>query len=189
MEARPLFNLERENELEFHFWQRLRKTCLLPEQAAFSSSDELKGKLEELRNSSLLMLGVTNIIWMTLTLTIMEQGKKLTILGTNFLGLFFLFVFTIVMIVQFVTLLIHRVGTWIHLLSRTPLMPGAKVKSGWSFVDEDLPPSPTFEEMFAARMRINDRLAQAPQSRRKKSIRRLDSARFRSVRGMNRFPL
>ena len=130
------------------------------------------------------MLGVTNIIWMTLTLTIMEQGKKLTILGTNFLGLFFLFIFTLVMIVQFITLLIHRVGTWIHLISRIPLIPGAKAKLGWSFSDEDLPPTPAHADMFEAQWKIHEQVMNP--SRRKKSIRRLDS-RFRSVPAQSQF--
>ena len=174
-----------EYKAEFDFWTGLREVCLLPEQAAFSSSDELKSKLEELRNAALLMLGISNIIWITLMLSIMAQGQKLAILGTNFLGLSFLILFTLVLILQFFTLLIHRVGTWIHLVSRIPFKPGAQVKLGWSFSDEDLPPTPTDEEMLEAHMRLSNRLSN--QWTRKKSIKRVQSARFRSVRRQSNF--
>ena len=174
----PSLSLQEENSAEFRFWDRLREACLLPEQAAFSSSEELKVKLEELRNFSLTMLAVSNIIWMTLTLTIMQQGKKLMIENTNFLGLFFLFIYTIVMFLMFISCLIHRVGTWLHLMARIPLMPGAKQKLGWSFSDEDLPPVPTLEEMFGARLKITERLANQPKER-KRNIGRTESVRRR----------
>ena len=169
IDKRPWLTLKRESKAEFGFWKKLREVCLLPEQAAFSSSDELKSKLEELRNAALLMLGVSNIIWLTLMLSVMAQGKRLTILGTNFLGLSFLILFTLVLVVQFITLLVHRVGTWIHLISRIPFKPGSKVKMSWSFLDEDLPPNPSEEEMLETHMRLSNRLSN---HRRKKSIKR-----------------
>ena len=143
---------------EFKFWERLRVICLLPEQAAFSQSDELRDKLEELRNSGLMMLIVINILWITIMLTIIAQGKKLQVLNTNFLGLAFLFLYTIVLLVQFCTLLWHRVGTWIHLMSRTPFKPGSNINMSWSFHDDDLPPEPKHDDLFVAQQRLNSRL-------------------------------
>ena len=150
---------------EAKFWEKLRTVCLLPEQAAFSQSDELKEKLVELRNTGLMMLIVVNILWLTIMLTIIAQGKKLHILNTNFLGLLFLSLYTIVLLVQFCTLLWHRVGTWIHLMSRTPFKPGSSINMSWSFHDDELPPEPTNDSLFIAKQRINSRIERHPRQR------------------------
>ena len=151
---------------EAKFWEKLRSVCLLPEQAAFSQSDELKEKLIELRNTGLVMLTVINILWMIVMLTIIAQGNKLHILNTNFLGLLFLSLYTIVLLVQFCTLLWHRVGTWIHLMSRTPFKPGSSINMSWSFHDDELPPEPTDNSLFIAKQRINSRKGRLSRQRR-----------------------
>ena len=150
---------------EVKFWEKLRTVCLLPEQAAFSQSDELKDKLVELRNTGLMMLTVINILWLTIMLTIIAQGKKLHVLNTNFLGLVFLSLYTIVLVVQFCTLLWHRVGTWIHLMSRTPFKPGSNINMSWSFHDDELPPEPTDDSLYIVRQRINSRIERQPRER------------------------
>ena len=160
---------EQEHLREHKFWDKLRTICLLPEQAAFSQSDELKVKLEELRNSGLMMLTVTNLLWLTIMLTIIAQGKKLHILNTNFLGLIFLSLYTVVVLVQFCSLLWHRVGTWIHLMARTPFKPGSKINMSWSFLDEDLPPEPTDENIFIAHQRISSKIVRRSRNGRSQS--------------------
>ena len=84
------------NGEEYQLWDYLRKTCLLPEEAAFIKSEELKEKLGELRNTSLTVLVVVNIIWLTFTLTVMNQGKKLEVFGTDFASVSFLFIYFLV---------------------------------------------------------------------------------------------
>ena len=163
---------------EAKFWERLRTVCLLPEQAAFSQSDELKDKLVELRNTGLMMLTVVNILWLTIMLTIIAQGKKLHVLNTNFLGLAFLSLYTVVLLVQFCTLLWHRVATWIHLMSRTPFKPGSNINMSWSFHDDDLPPEPTDESLFIAKHRINSRIERQP---RQRSTTPENSKAFRTI--------
>ena len=81
---------------EHKFWSGLREHCLLPEQAAFSQSHELKEKLSELRDTSLGVLVVGNVLWLTFMLTVMNQGDVLTILGSDFLSVGFLFVYALV---------------------------------------------------------------------------------------------
>ncbi len=172
-------SLEDESPREFKFWEKLRTLCILPEQAAFSQSDELKDKLEELRNSGLMMLTVTNVLWLTIMLTIIAQGAKLHVLNTNFLGLIFLSLYTIVLLAQFCTLLWHRVGTWIHLMSRTPFRPGSKINMSWSFHDEDLPPEPTNENLFMAQRRINSKIERQSRKRRYQSPE--SNRKFRTI--------
>ncbi len=81
---------------EYNFWTELRQLCLLPEQAAFGQSQDLKVKLSELRDTSLVVLIVGNVLWLTFMLTVMQQGQKLTILGTNFASVAFLMVYALV---------------------------------------------------------------------------------------------
>ena len=83
---------------EFQFWFDLRRLCLLPEQAAFGQSQELKEKLSELRDTSLGVLVVVNVLWLTFMLTVMSQGKKLQVAGTDFASVCFLFVYFVVRI-------------------------------------------------------------------------------------------
>ncbi len=99
MEKVPCKTLQHDNGdegAEFEFWNDLREICLLPEQAAFGQSRELKEKLSELRDTSLVVLIVGNVLWLTFMLTVMSQGEKLTILGTNFASVAFLFIYALV---------------------------------------------------------------------------------------------
>ena len=95
----PCKSLEKDNMdggEEHRFWSGLRELCLLPEQAAFSQSQELKEKLSELRDTSLGVLVVGNVLWLTFMLTVMNQGDVLTIFGSDFLSVGFLFVYALV---------------------------------------------------------------------------------------------
>eukprot|EP00794_Sanderia_malayensis_P016163 gene16163-17786_t len=179
LDETPHLSLENEGPREFKFWEQLRKLCLLPEQAAFSQSDELKDKLEELRNAGLTMLIVTNILWLTIMLTIIAQGSKLQVFQTNFLGLIFLSLYTIVLLAQFFTLLWHRVVTWIHSFSRIPFKVGSKINMSWSFHDEDLPPEPTDENIFMAQRRISSRIVR--RSRKQQNQSPENSRQFRTI--------
>ena len=176
LEKCDLIQMETDNNPEYEFWRKLRLVCLLPEQAAFGSSEELKGDLIGLRNAALMMLTVANVIWMTIMLAVIGQGRKLEIMGTNFLGLGFLILYTLVLVAQFFTMIWHRIGTWIHLISRTPFKPGGSINMNWSFNDEDLPPEPTTEELLEAQKRISSRL-RSMSRRRSRSTRIKDSVR------------
>jgi len=126
---------------EHEFWAELRNICLLPEQAAFNSSGELQEELSELRDTSLLVLAVANVLWLTFMVTIMAQGTKLEWLGTSFASVAFMFIYTVVLVMQFVSMLIHRLSTLVHFLARAPFKPGS-FKSNWAWRDKDLPPPP-----------------------------------------------
>ena len=127
-----------------------------------------------------MMLTVVNILWLTIMLTIIAQGKKLHVLNTNFLGLAFLSLYTFVLLIQFCTLLWHRVATWIHLVSRTPFKPGSKINMSWSFHDEDLPPEPNDESLFIAKQRIGSKIERR-QSRKRRSLTPDNAKTFRTI--------
>ena len=121
----PLHYLDVDNSdegNEYEFWEGLRQTCLVPELSAFDQSSKLKEKLVELRNTTLLVFGVSNALWMILILTLV-QHKDLKILGVDIIGLAFLIVYGCIFVIQFLALLGHRFKTVVHILARTPWIP------------------------------------------------------------------
>lgn len=146
-------NLKEDNAddgAEFEFWDTLRSICLLPEQAAFNSSGELVEKLSDLRDTTLLVMGIANVLWLTFMVTVMNQGKSLNLIGTSFASLAFLAVYSIVLLLQFVAMVFHRLEAALHYIARAPFKPG-HFKSNWSWRDDDLPAPPKPEELERVR--------------------------------------
>jgi hypothetical protein len=97
----------------------------------------------------MVIFAVSNILWLVIMMALLFQGKKLTVLNSNFLSVAFLVIYAIIMVIQFITLLIHRVSTWMHFVSRTPFKPGASKTAAWSFNEDEVteePASETLEE-------------------------------------------
>lgn len=104
---------------EYEFWEGLRQACLIPERSAFGQTSELKDRLVELRNTTLLIFFVANVIWMVIIM-ILVKHQNLKLLGVDAVGLAFLAVYGFVIILQFLSMLIHRFATIIHVLARAP---------------------------------------------------------------------
>lgn len=104
---------------EYDFWEGLRRRCLAPELSAFDDTSKLKDRLVELRNKTLMLFGVANVLWMIIILTLVRH-KDLAVLGVDIIGLSFLTVYGLVIVLQFLALLGHRFKTVIHLLARVP---------------------------------------------------------------------
>ena len=118
----PLLYLDVDNQddgIEYEFWEGLRQTCLVPELSAFDQTSELKEKLVELRNTTLLIFGVSNALWMVIIVALGQQ-KDLKVLGVDVIGLAFLLIYGVLLIFQFLALLGHRFKTIVHILARTP---------------------------------------------------------------------
>lgn len=105
--------------IEYEFWEGLRQTCLVPELSAFDQTSELKEKLVELRNTTLLIFGVSNALWMVIVLTLVQQ-KDLKVFGVDVIGLAFLLIYGFLIILQFLALLGHRFKTIVHIFACTP---------------------------------------------------------------------
>ncbi|EDO41482.1 predicted protein, partial [Nematostella vectensis] len=103
--------------VSFDFWEGLRRISLEPEAAAFSTSSELKEKLTSLRNSVLVIFFVANVLWMLLIM-VLARHQSLKVLGVDVIGLGFLIVYGVIIIVQFLTMVCHRLATMIHVLAR-----------------------------------------------------------------------
>lgn len=115
----PLSYLDEDDPNEYEFWESLRQACLVPELSAFDQTSELKAKLVELRNTTLVIFAVTNALWMIIILTLV-QHKDLKVLGVDIIGLGFLTIYGCIFVVQFLALLGHRFKTMVHVLARTP---------------------------------------------------------------------
>lgn len=115
----PLSYLDEDDPNEYEFWESLRQARLVPELSAFDQTSELKTKLVELRNTTLVIFAVTNALWMIIILTLV-QHKDLKVLGVDIIGLGFLTIYGCIFVVQFLALLGHRFKTMVHVLARTP---------------------------------------------------------------------
>ena len=146
----------------------LRKVCLVPESAVFGAVEELKEKLEDLRDSTLMVFFIANVIWIILIITLTKQAN-LQVLGTNTLGLAFLCVYGFIIVIQFLTLLWHRGETFFHVMARTPWRRG-QLHMVWAFDDQNLPPPPNERDLELVRNR-----ARRPRRRRHPDQRRYSS--------------
>lgn len=117
---------------EADFWEELRQACLLPEPLVFGHEAQLKDKLVELRNSTLMAFIVANVLWLILMLTL-DYKVSLYINGANPLGVSFLFIFGIVMVAQFASMIFHRLTTTLHFIARAPFSPSKPWQSDFSF--------------------------------------------------------
>ncbi|KAL4216723.1 hypothetical protein ACF0H5_024446 [Mactra antiquata] len=126
------------NPAENEFWEYLRNICLLPQSTAFGLEDDLKDKLGGLRNSWLMIFAISNALWMILIFTLADQGKILAVFGSNPIGFVVLVLFGMVLIIQFIAMIVHRITTLTHFLGRAPFKTGAKYNTTWAFKDSDL---------------------------------------------------
>ena len=129
----------------------LRQACLVPESAVFGAVEELKEKLENLRNSTLMVFAIVNAIWIILIMSLLSQ-QHLQVLGTNFLGFSFLCVYGFLIVVQFLTLLWHRGVTFCHVIARAPWRRG-KLHRVLPFDDQNLPSPPDERALEDVRQR------------------------------------
>jgi chitin synthase len=176
IDALKTHNLKTVRPEEYDFWECLRQQRLLPESTVFAHDLELKEKLIELRNSTLLVFAITNVIWLILISTLVTKAQ-LNVLDTNALGLAFLIVFGLILCIQFICMLLHRCSTWMHLIARTPTKCGDPVRASWAFRDlttadqlnlmanADLTNNTEDAEARRARDEINDQLRRAYQDR------------------------
>ena len=103
---------------EHNFWLDLADKKLKPESAILGNVDGLKKKLRDLRNISLLVLLLTNIMWIVFLYTLVFPQIAKYNLPDRAFSLFFLVAFSIIACIQFIALIFHRFITLIHLLAR-----------------------------------------------------------------------
>ncbi|XP_066270054.1 chitin synthase chs-2-like [Branchiostoma lanceolatum] len=104
---------------EYKFWDTLRRECLDPDIALFSSDGDLRGKLVELRNMWLGVLLITNVLWITIVVSL-TYIPELRLWDANPLSLLSLLVFGLLQLIQFLAMLYHRLRTLLHYIARLP---------------------------------------------------------------------
>ena len=132
-EPQNLSDLARESEEskeELEFWTKLVTDKLKPESENLGKVDELKEKLRNLRNISLLVLLLTNIMWIVFLYTLVFPQLTKYNLPDRAFSLLFLAVFSIIIFIQFIAMIFHRFVTLVHLLARTKLK-NKKLQANW----------------------------------------------------------
>lgn len=108
------------SDIEADFWKKLIDVKLKPVSVRFQGQiGDLKQSLRSLRNQILALLLLVNIMWIILLYTL--EFPELEDYGLDSRGfqLLFLAVYGFIIIVQFITLLCHRIVTLVHYLGRT----------------------------------------------------------------------
>ena len=114
-EKRHVTQLEKD---EFDFWTKKIKTTLSPVPEGLTKAVELKDGLKNLRNVTLIAILLINLIWIILFLTLTFEGLETYNINSQLLTIVFLGVYGLVMIIQFVTMVMHRLITLSHYIAR-----------------------------------------------------------------------
>nr|AHX26702.1 chitin synthase [Leucosolenia complicata] len=114
--ADPKLEKVEDKKKEQVFWEALREACMKPEMAVLGTNLDLADKLVELRNTSIMAVLIANILWIVIIQTLASH-PELNVAGTNPIGLIFLLVYGIVYVTQFLSMLVHRLITVMHMLA------------------------------------------------------------------------
>lgn len=99
------------------FWSELANKTLKPESANLNKVDELKAKLKNLRNLSVLIIFLINVMWIVFLYTLVFPQLTKYNLPDRAFSLLFLLVFSIIALIQFFAMIFHRFKTLLHLLA------------------------------------------------------------------------
>ena len=102
---------------EYKFWEDLVAKKLKPESANLSKVEELKTSLRDLRNFCLLIVLLTNIMWIVFLYTLVFEPLAKYNLPARAFSLLFLVLFSIIILIQFIAMLFHRFITLLHVLA------------------------------------------------------------------------
>ncbi|XP_067654033.1 chitin synthase chs-2-like [Haliotis asinina] len=147
--------LKHANIAEYDFWRQLIDECLKPTSKTFGIEAELKGRLGELRNSLLMVLAVSNSLWLILIITLAAK-TQFKIFGANSIGLSILLIFGTLLGIQFLAMIIHRISTLVHFVARAPFKCGKPMATSWSFQSQLTSHDPEFQDDMETTRAITD---------------------------------
>ena len=105
---------------EADFWVNLINIKLKPVSIRFQGQiEDLKQSLRSLRNTILGLVFLVNIMWIILLYTLSFPELEDYGLDSRGFQLLFLAVYGFIIVVQFITLVCHRIVTLVHYLGRT----------------------------------------------------------------------
>ena len=102
---------------EMTFWSNMIETVLRPTPDGLSHVNELRDDLNNLRNYTLIAMLLINLIWLILLTIFTFKDLETLGLSSQLLGLLFLAVYGILLSVQFVGMLLHRLVTLAHYIA------------------------------------------------------------------------
>ena len=108
------------DDAESTFWKSMLAVGkpLRPIEASFKSDTELKESLKTLRNATLAVLLLINIMWIVLLYTLQFPELQKYNLPSKAFEALFLAVYALIILVQFGAMIVHRGVTLIHYLAR-----------------------------------------------------------------------
>lgn len=120
IENLPATDLVSTDKDEADFWVNLIRRTLKPVSVRFQGQiEDMKNSLRSLRNTALGVILLVNIMWIVLLYTLEFPELADYGLDTRGFQLLFLAVYGFIIVVQFITLLFHRIITLMHYLGRT----------------------------------------------------------------------
>ncbi|XP_021367706.1 uncharacterized protein LOC110459670 isoform X2 [Mizuhopecten yessoensis] len=127
----------RMNPAEEEFWKILIHRYLYPLEVTAAAQKQIKTRLLELRNSICVAIGIINLIWIAVNF-MFQLRKPATIyfevpsdvdetevnsetFQVDLLGMLFIIFFGVIILIQFIGMLVHRWGTFLHLVAITDI--------------------------------------------------------------------
>ena len=103
---------------ETQFWTDLINRTLKPVPLQFVQNKDIQKLLESVRNSTLALLLLVNLMWIVLLMSLEFSQLRQYGIDPRAFQLLFLAVCSFIIIVQFFTMIAHRCVTLIHYLGR-----------------------------------------------------------------------
>ena len=103
---------------EHDFWRELIETKLKPVAQKFTQVKDVQKSLVSLRNLVLAVLLLMNLMWIVLLFSLSFWQLQKYAIDPRAFQLMFLFVYGLIIIIQFFTMIAHRAVTLIHYLGR-----------------------------------------------------------------------
>ncbi|KAH3835621.1 hypothetical protein DPMN_108977, partial [Dreissena polymorpha] len=115
--------LEKLDEDEVEFWRFIIKKYLHPLDEDKSHKEKIADDLNQLKNNVVFIYFMINFLWTVITLQLQTMEDKLkdfyVIQKYEPLSLMFLSIFAFCITLQFISMFVHRWGTFLHLMSST----------------------------------------------------------------------
>ena len=103
---------------ECAFWEDKVKTTLRPIPEGLTRTNELKHSLNNLRYAVLIGFFLINLIWILLFHMLTFEQLKVINVNPRVLIIVFLSIYGVILLIQFVTMIIHRFVTLAHYIAR-----------------------------------------------------------------------
>ena len=100
------------------FWKKKVETTLRPIPEGLTRTNELKHSLNNLRYAVLIGIFFINLIWILLFHTFTFEELKVINVNPQVLIIVFLGIYGVILLIQFVTMIVHRFVTLAHYIAR-----------------------------------------------------------------------